>query len=361
MNLKEAYNEHFVKKLADQIVRHQSSFKKDIFIKSILNKEWKHKELKERMRHISLTIHQCLPIPYPEQIQVLNEVVSSYNGLQGMVFPDFVEVFGQEDYQTSIKALEDYTQYSTSEFAIRPFIQKYPDSTIQQLIKWSKHSNHHVRRLASEGSRPKLPWSFPLREFIKDPSPVLPILENLKNDESEYVRKSVANHLNDISKSQPELALKLGAKWHGKSKHLDRVVKHGLRTLLKKGDKRALQIFKLDDSTNLLIPEINITHQEINIGGDLYFEFEVINNSKKSRNIRLEYQIAYVKSNGTTSPKIFQISETELKVNSAKKWTKKQSFINRTTRKHYPGEHRISIVVNGDEKCSTTFKVLSDK
>ena len=156
-----------------------------------------------------------------------------------------------------------------------------------------------------------MPWSFPLKMFINDPSPVLPVLENLKDDESEYVRKSVANHLNDISKSQPDLALKLGAKWHGKSNNLNKVVKHGLRTLLKKGDKKALAIFNLDNSTNIDIDKVEILEKEFKIGEDLNFEFEVNNNSSTNRSICLEYKIDYVKSNGSTSPKVFQISEFE--------------------------------------------------
>ena len=357
MNLKEEYNKHFIKDLAGQIAEHYPSFKKEEFINSIINENWESKELKERMRHVTITIAQFLPISYQKQIETLNNIVANFRGLTGMIFPDFVEVYGMDDFKTSIQALEDYTQYFSSEFAIRPFSQKYPDKTIEQLIKWSKHSNHHVRRLASEGSRPKLPWSFPLRMFINDPSPVLPILENLKDDESEYVRKSVANHLNDISKSQPDLALKLGKKWYGKSNNLNRVVKHGLRTLLKKGDKKALAIFNLDDSTNINIDKVELVKKEFKIGEDLYFEFEVNNNSTSNRSIRLEYKIDYVKSNGSTSPKVFQISEFELEKKQVKKVKRKQSFKNFSTRKHYPGKHRVTIIANGDEKCNTTFLV----
>lgn len=357
MNLKDEYNKEFVAKLANDIGFLIPSFNSDKFVKAIINKAWERKELKERMRYVTSMLNDFLPFNFKKQVELLLKVAPNYRGLQGMVFPDFVQVYGINDFNTSISALELLTQYSTSEFAIRPFIETYPNEAVQQILVWTKSENFHVRRLASEGCRPKLPWAPPLRQFIANPTPVIPILERLKNDETEYVRKSVANHLNDISKTQPELVLELANKWIGVSKNTDWIVKHGLRTLLKKGDKRALAIFKLDDASGLEVKFLSFKEDSIKIGDDLFFSFEISNQSNQERSIRLEYKIAYVKANGMSSKKIFKISEFTLGKKESKTFTRKQRFTDFTTRKHYPGEHVVIIVVNGEEKFKNEFRL----
>lgn len=359
MNLKDEYNEAFVVDLAAKIYAKASSFNSISFTKSILNTSWENKELKERVRWISENINAHLQLPYQKQLVILLEIAPNYRGLRGFIFPDFVQVFGLNDLKTSFTALELFTQYSTAEFAIRPFIELYPKETIQQIIDWSLHKNQHLRRLASEGSRPRLPWATPLRSFIHNPKPMLPILEQLINDESEYVRKSVANHLNDISKNHPELVLQLAKKWHGNSKNSNWIIKHGLRTLLKKGNKKALAIFDLDNSSELSIENLHLSNNKIKIGDFIYFEFNIINHSDITRNIRLEYKIDFVKANGSTSKKVFQISEFYLKPKSLKVFKRKQSFKELTTRKHYSGQHKISFYVNGDEKGNITFALVN--
>tara|TARA_R110001592_G_scaffold148998_1_gene374363 strand:- start:7485 stop:8564 length:1080 start_codon:yes stop_codon:yes gene_type:complete len=359
MNLKDKYNKAFVEKLAKEVGKLESTFKSKSFIKLIINKSWEEKELKERMRFITNSLYQFLPFSFNQQVKLLLKIAPNFGGLQGMIFPDFIQVYGLQDFKISMSALEIFTQYSTSEFAIRPFIEAYPNEAIQQLLIWSKSENHHVRRLASEGSRPKLPWAPALREFIKNPSPVLPILENLKNDESEYVRKSVANHLNDISKTHPELVLTIASKWIGTTKNTDWIVKHSLRTLLKKGDKQALAIFKLEDASKITVKELTLAKESICIGDDLFFSFTLVNESNRVRKLRLEYKIAYVKANGSTSKKVFKLSELSLEKGTSKNFTRKQRFTDFTTRKHYPGLHEVIIVVNGEDKCKKTFMVTN--
>lgn len=355
MNLKESYNQSFIEQLALQLKNNCVQFLADDFINSIKENKLEEKELKERMRLITQKLNEFLPFSYSKQITILKKVAPHFGGIQGFVFSDFVETYGLDDFSVSINALEHFTQYSTAEFAIRPFFLKYPNETLQQMIVWSRHSNYHVRRLSSEGARPKLPWSFPLKMFMIDPSPVIPILQNLKDDESEYVRKSVANHLNDISKTHPKLALDLAKEWHGKTNQTNRVVKHGLRTLLKLGDKNALKIFGFNDASHLNILKMSLSPSKIAIGDELFFDFEVKNDSLKTRNVRLEYKVDYLKSNGNWSSKVFYVTELELKKNQSKTFNKKQSFRDMTTRKHYSGKHSIAILVNGEEKKKLDF------
>lgn len=352
MNLKDEYNKAFVDDLALKLSAKASFFDKKSFVKSIINDKWEQRELKDRVKCISHQMNEHIQLPYKKQIKILSEISLNYKGLPAFVFPNFVEQFGLNDFTTSIKAMEIFTQQSTAEFAIRPFIEKYPKETMQQMLEWSNHKNEHLRRLSSEGCRPRLPWATPLREFIKDPSPCLPILENLKNDDSEYVRKSVANHLNDISKNHPEIVLNFGNNWYGKSSNTNWIVKHALRTLLKKGDKQALAIFGLNDSSKIEVKNLSLSQQKIKIGDFLFFEFDVINQSIKERSIRLEYKVDYVKANGTSSSKVFQISEFSLKANSSKPFKRKQWFKQLSTRVHYPGIHKITLIINGEEKES---------
>ena len=350
MNLKDEYSKVFIDNLADQLSKKAPSFNTVSFTKSVLNKEWKKKELKERMRWIVENINSHLDLPYKKQLVILLKIAPNYGGIQGFIFSDFVQTYGLDDLKSSLNTIEIFTQYSTAEFAIRPFIEKYPSETMQQLLNWSLHKNHHLRRLASEGTRPRLPWAPPLRKFIADPTPSLSILENLKNDDSLYVRKSVANHLNDISKDHPELVLQIAKKWYGKSENTNWIIKHALRTLLKKGNKKALAIFGLNNAKNLSIENLALSKKEITIGNFIHFEFEVINTSNQTRSIRLEYRIDFIKANGNSSGKVFQISEFKLKPHSKKIFKRKQSFHDLSTRKHYPGKHNISVIVNGDEK-----------
>jgi 3-methyladenine DNA glycosylase AlkC len=350
MNLKDEYNQSFIQELGIQLHSKSTSFDTTSFLNAIINKNWEQRELKDRMRFITENIHLHLNYSYVEQIEILSQTVSEYGGLKGMIFPDFIQVYGITDLDTSLKAIELFTQYSTAEFAIRPFIEQYTEKVMFQMEQWSTHENHHLRRLASEGSRPKLPWAPALRDFINDPTPSLVILENLKNDESLYVRKSVANHLNDISKDHPQLVLKIAVLWYGKTKETDWIVKHALRTLLKKGDKQALAIFGLDNAKGIQINSLSLSKSTLQIGEFLRFNFEVINSSSKERTIRLEYKVGFAKANGSTSPKVFQISEFSLEANSSKCFSRKQWFKELSTRKHYPGKHTITLVINGDEK-----------
>jgi len=353
--LKNYYSENFVKSLSNQLANLPISFNKKKFEGDVLHKKWENFELKERMHHITEIIHNHLPYAYNEQLELLHKIADKFTGLTGFIFPNFVEKYGIDNPELSIKSLEYFTPFSTSEFAIRPFLKKYPD-TIETLYKWSKHKNHHVRRLASEGCRPLLPWAMKLEQYIVDPKPILPILEQLKNDKEDYVYRSVANNMNDISKHHPELVLQLSEKWIGKSQTTDWVIKHGLRTLLKKGNQRAMGLFGFSPSKKINIIRFKIVLDKIKIGDATYFEL-VLNNTGKSEKIRIEYAIDYLKKNGSLSKKVFKISEKNIANNETLSLKRKIDFKDLTTRKHYPGIHYLSIIINGIETKKIAFNL----
>jgi 3-methyladenine DNA glycosylase AlkC len=218
------------------------------------------------------------------------------------------------------------------------------------LLNLANDEDEKVRRFASEGCRPRLPWAMALPDFKKDPSPILPILEKLKDDDAEFVQKSVANNLNDISKDHPDLVLDICEGWKGSSKGADWIVKRACRTMLKAGNKRAMLLFGFGDPKSLHIENFKLAKKTAKIGDKVEFSFELNVKTRKKSKVRLEYVVHFAKAGGKTSKKVFQLIE---KTHAPGKHELKRnhSFADMSTRKHYPGKHRISIIVNGVEKA----------
>ncbi len=368
--LKDIYNKQFLKTFNNLMLKVFPEFDAKAFTKKVFDKDWEARELKERMRHITVLLQEFLPSNYKRATSILKKLTKELQkantddredlSFPCMFLPDFVEQYGLDDYDTSIKAIEAITQFTSAEFAVRPFIKKYPDKMMAQMLAWADHKNEWVRRLASEGSRPRLPWGMALGDFKKDPTPVLPILEKLKNDSSETVRRSVANNLNDISKDNPELVLKIGKKWIGKTPEMDWVVKHASRTLLKQGNTDAMLLFGFGDPKNVTIADLAIVPNTIKIGDKAEFSFTISIKGKKDLKLRLEYAIYFVKANGSLSKKVFQISERVFQAGSTETIRKQQHFKQLSTRKHYPGTHQLGVSVNGRELERIEFDLIQD-
>ena len=356
--LKNMYNHESISTLAADIQQAYPPFQADNFLLSVMDDTWDSLELKARARKITINLGKYLPPNYREAIAIIDKVVMNYSdswldGNFSMIFPDFVEVFGLDDWDTSISALERYTQYASGEFAVRPFIINHEQRMMAQMYAWARHESNHVRRLACEGCRPALPWAQALPKFKKDPTPILPILEQLKTDPCKWVRKSVANNINDISKTHPDLVTRLAKEWYGQNEHTNWIVKHGCRTLLKKGNRDVLAIWGYDDVLSIDVHDFSLSVASIPIGESIPFSFAI--SSKDATKVRLEYGIDYVKSGGKTSRKIFKISETVLKENGRKTYTKSHSFADVSVRKHYPGIHSVTLIVNGTQRGKLDF------
>ena len=343
-----------VLKLAETINKIWTEFDVQKFSALVLDPKWADRELKQKMRHITECLHQMLPADYPQAVSVLEQVSPQFNGFIALSFSDFAECYGLDYWDISMNALAKFTSSCSSEFAVRPFLDKDPERAIQYFYRWAEDENHSIRRLSSEGCRPRLPWGMALPKFKKDPKLIVPILEKLKNDQDEFVRRSVANNLNDISKDHPVLVLDLCERWKGQSTEIDRIIKHACRTMLKDGNKRALILFGFANPELLTVTGLSTDKQNLQIGEHLSFSFTLVNHSGKPQKIRLEYRIHYVKSGGKTSAKIFQISEGKFPVGEHF-ITKRQAFTDFTTRTHYAGGHRIEIIVNGESKAETGF------
>lgn len=350
------FTAEFVEQLARHITDSFPSFDAAIFMKSTQSKIWESLELKARMRFLSARLHDQLPPDFPEAISILEKIAPKFSGFDGMLFPDYVEVYGLDYPKRSRQSLELLTRYSSSEFAIRPFLLADLSGTMKYLTKLASNENYHVRRFASEGCRPRLPWAIAIPEFKKNPAPILPILEQLKADPEDYVRKSVANNLNDISKDHPDLILEISERWYGNHAHTDWIVKHACRGLLKAGNVRAMRIFGFADPAGIGIENLKINPARPSIGGKCTFDFD-LNIKESVEKLRLEYKIDFVRKTGGTSSKVFQISESGYDKGGFS-IKRKHSFMDLTTRKHYPGKHRLKITANGIEKASIEFELV---
>lgn len=350
--LKNAYNHAWVERLADTIKSEHGQFDKPPFIEAVFADNWEALELKQRMSRIRECIHQHLQLPYPNAIAVLNNVVPHFSGFEAMLFPEFIQAYGLDNWEASLPALAHFTQFSSSEFAVRAFIEQDSPRMMAQMLAWADHSNHHVRRLASEGCRPRLPWAPALPAFKQNPTAIFPILEKLKQDGEDYVRRSVANNLNDISKDHPERVLNWCKNNIGQHPHSDWIIKHACRSLLKASHPVALALFGYQAPFGLNVASFSTNKSQIQEGEHLHISAS-LNAPEKLGKLRVEYLIHYVKANGQTSAKVFIFSEGEF--NEARKlFTRRHSFERMTTRIHYPGDHKIELRVNGFVLATTT-------
>jgi 3-methyladenine DNA glycosylase AlkC len=355
--LKDIYSKSFYESFSESMAVVVPAFDKQKFTRQIFDKHWASRELKDRMKHTSRVLNSFFPADFSKTCKLIEAVLNSFReknehamSLELMFLPDYIESYGINYFSDSVKAMEFVTQFTSCEFAVRPFIIKYGEKMLLQMLKWSLHKNHHVRRLASEGSRPRLPWAIALPELKRDPSAILPILENLKNDPSEYVRRSVANSLNDISKDNPAMVIAIAAKWKGQSKETDAILKHASRTLLKQGNPVMLAHFNVADNPEIVVDQFSILTPVVRVGDYLQFAFSLQNTSRKPLNARIEYGLYYLRNNGQHSKKVFKISERELKPAEKLNIQRNQSFKIITTRKFYRGIQKLSIIINGKER-----------
>lgn len=354
--LKNSYNRTYIDRLASRIGEVWPPFDQTLFVSRVMDDQWEAKELKARMKHISTMMHQSLPLSFEEVVSILQEAGKSFGGFEGMFFPDYIEQFGTDYWDLSVTALKTLTQYSSSEFAVRPMIIRNPEKMMRVMLEWASDENEHVRRLASEGCRPRLPWSMALPAFKKDPQLIIPILNQLKQDESLYVRRSVANNLNDIAKDNPNVVLEWCRANIGRHPDTDWIIKHGCRTLLKQANPEAMALFGYAKTDLISVSDIDIQTPQLAIGEDLHFSFKVMTKQRSLNKLRIEYIVDYVKANGRMSPKVFKSSESDY-IEDCVAFNRKHSFRQMTTRKHYPGEHKLSIRVNGDIKATALFEL----
>lgn len=358
---KNLYNEAFYLTLSNHLTQCLKYFDQQAFMDMMLFEGFEQLELKERMSHTKTVVHHFMPQEFEHAAGVLITLIESLTksgvkegSVEYMFLPEYIETYGIDAFQKSVETMEVITQFTSGEFAVRPFLIKYPTAMLEQMILWSKHKSYLVRRLASEGSRPRLPWGMALKNYKINPAPILPILHQLIDDPKEIVRRSVANNLNDIAKDNPAIVIEFVKQYIGKSEQLDRTLKHASRTLLKQACPEILTLFGYD-SDDIELLSFNILTPEVNWGSQVEFIFSLKNLSQSNKKIRLEYGLYFMKKNGQLAKKVFKISERTLTGGELLEVTRKQTFKAITTRVFYPGEHQVSIILNGKEFAPKEF------
>jgi len=366
---KDHFNEPLVYWMSAEIQRTYPTFAGDAFVEQVMSK-LESLELKGRIKHISEALHQHLPDDYPQALQILLTLLgdAQHTYEEGMFNDDwyimaiayFVEVYGLDHYDESMNAMLEITKRWSAEFAVRPYLTRYPEKTLAILETWAKDDNEHVRRLVSEGTRTRLPWASRLPQFIENPQPVLHLLNQLKDDSSQYVRRSVANNLNDISKDHPQRVIQTLQEWNQQpTDGIQWITRHALRGMVKAGDADALRLLGYGEAQ---VELLNLTLEPalIRMGDTLEIRFDLRSTGEKSQQLMIDYRIHFVKANGKTSPKVFKLSTKELDAGETLTVQKRHPIKPITTRVYYAGVHHLDIQVNGNVIAGSDFTLELD-
>jgi 3-methyladenine DNA glycosylase AlkC len=358
MQFKDIYNQQYVGDVAVAVKDEYPTFDTEAFTSRVFDADWNARELKERTRHITLTLHDLLPTDYRAALDVLCR--ASYHldgyGFENVVFSDYVAVYGLDDWEVSIPALAQFTRQVSAEFAVRPFIVQCQDRMMAQMLEWAKSDSPHLRRLATEGCRPRLPWGIALAGLKADPSPILPILEQLKDDESESVRRSVANNLNDISKDNPDVVIDVLQRWQAHDTDEMRcITRHALRTLLKAGDPDALELLGYSPDPAIAVRDLTVEPESIPMGDAVTFSFAVESLGDGPQNLMIDFVMHLMRANGKQTPKVFKLTQRTIQPEEILHITKRFSFEPVTTRRYYPGQHGVEPKINGKVFARTEF------
>lgn len=322
-------------------------------------------ELKQRVHHLIEVMAKHLPDDFQTTAAILGRIRQNWdNGnpddnlrsFAAWPIVDYVSIYGIQDPKTALPLLRYLTPMFSAEFAVRPFLNQHPDTTYHEMMLWCLDSDEHVRRLASEGIRPRLPWGTQLTQFIDDPAPVISLLNNLIDDPSDYVRRSVANNLNDISKDHPKLTIETCQRWlSDKVEARQWIIRRATRTLVKAGNPKVFPLLGYTRNPQLQPLSIELSSRQIKLGESLKMSVKIISQSDNNQSMVLDYAIHFVKANGQTAAKVFKWKNLQLKPRQSVQLEKFHTIKPITTRTYYPGTHSIELLINGKAKCHIPF------
>lgn len=356
--LKEIFNQERLEHIAEQMHAVYPDFQRQAFLQ-LASQDLPQLSLMQRLARVSDSLHQVLDLDYATSLELLRQLAPRLNSRFVCIFlPHYVASFGLDDFERSMQALKYFTGFGSSEFAVRHFLRQDCQRTLAVLQEWATDSDEHVRRLASEGSRPRLPWSFRLEQLQADPQLAAPILERLRNDPSLYVRKSVANHLNDITKEHPQWVLERLEGWPLEQPHSAWIARHALRSLIKQGDRRALAIIGAGARPEVEVSRFQVAPGQLRLGDSLNLSLTLVSTSPRHQRLVVDYAIDYVKASGATASKVFKLKTFTLQGLARVDLGRSQQIRELTTRRHYPGRHGVQLLVNGEPLAASHFDLL---
>jgi 3-methyladenine DNA glycosylase AlkC len=323
--------------------------------------------LRARSGQIADALAESLPADFAGACAIVTEALGPPGpaghetmsaGFWKLPFLDFVERHGLGDPDHALAALGDLTRHFSAEFAIRPFLLRYPDMTWTALWQWSGDEDWRRRRLASEGCRPRLPWGIRLRTLIDDPAPVIALLDRLHADEEEIVRRSVANNLNDVAKDHPALAVDVAGRWLRAGAPASRLtVRHALRTLVKAGDARALELLGFTGGDGIVVRACSLEPAAPRIGGKAVLRVSLESRAREPTRLVVDYVFDRLLASGRRGTKVFKLTQLELAPGQRSELSRLHDVSQRTTRRHYAGPHGFRIQINGREAGSVLFEL----
>ena len=354
--LKHSFPLEIAHDLAARILRHEPSFPAMEFLERAAE-GWADLELMARGDRIATALWTSATLPFPRLVGILVQELgpelerTEENGMapfRHLPVSFLIARHGLEHLEVALDAMHALTRRFTSEFCIRPYLEHHRDAVLPRLREWARDPSPHVRRLVSEGTRPRLPWASRLREFQRDPSLALPLLEMLRDDPHPYVRRSVANHLNDIGKDHPQVLLEVArAWWPDAPPDRRRLLEHALRVRIKEGDPEVLALLGYAVTESVEVGKVGFDPKSVSLGDSIEVSFEVRNTSTKPQELLVDLRLQAVKQDGSRRPRVFKMRRVALGPGESQRLSVSLSFRPMTTRTHHPGRHEVEALVNG--------------
>lgn len=363
--LKEMFNGDVVRRIAMRVKGAYGQFDVAAFERPVLA-ELPELNLLARAKRIAQGLHDGLPSHYEKAVRILIKALGApaaadagMGRFADLPFVNFVGLYGVAHPEVSLDALEEMTKHFSAEWDIRPFLIHHETMTLARIHEWTGHADWRVRRLATEGTRPRLPWGVRLEKYVKDPRPTLKILEKLKGDPHANVRNSVANHLNDIAKDNPEIAVKTAMRWNRSPDARTRwIVRHAMRSLVKRGDQRAIALLGFSTSADVRLVNLKLAKKQVTLGTGVDFGF-ALRVAAGEANVVVDYCIHHVKANGKRSGKVFKLGRRRLAAGRVETFERRHAIVPISTRKYYAGAHRVEILVNGKVVGGADFELVA--
>lgn len=318
-------------------------------------------ELKARMELIARELWSGLgdrdPVESLACLVAVTQAEPPVDGWAAWPLATVVELFGPARPAEALDAMEHVTKRMSCEFAVRPFLRDHYDATYARLLEFTDHPDERVRRLPSEGTRPRLPWGMNVQRLLDDPRPGLALLHRLRHDPSETVRRSVANHLNDVTKTHPELVVETLGAWMGEPETDRRMVAHALRTLVKRGEPTALAVLGFTTEPQVAVDRFAVAPATVEMGAHITLAADLRSLAAEPQRLVVDFVVHHVNASGATSPKVFKWTTVDLGPGEHRSLTKRRLIQQASTRTYRAGTHVVELQVGGRIVASTAFDV----
>lgn len=321
-------------------------------------------ELKDRVNHIADALRAGLPHDWAAaathvvaMADAAADGASGWGDMGAWPLTSVIERHGLDEPEVSLAAMERVTRAFSCEFAIRPYLTHHLDLTLEHCRRWVGHTDPAVRRLPSEGTRPHLPWGGNVTALLDDPEIGIALITELRHDPDEVVRRSVANHLNDIARRHPDRVVEICAAWSADGVDAG-LIRHALRSLVKKGHPGALGILGFTTEADIEVESFSVTPSEISLGESIVLDTRLRSTSGRPQRLVVDFVVHHVNANGETSPKVFKWTTVDLAADATADLTKRRRIATASTRRYHAGTHRVALQVAGSVVASTAFELL---